>query len=103
MKLDNPHGIKSLGSRERLAKAREAAKAAHSAMADDRAEVMRKVMDELSAKSANAAAKELNRRSISAARGGAWSTKGIIRLHERLRLAATLSGWGLPIASRQRG
>jgi hypothetical protein len=72
VKLGNPHGVKSLGSREHLAKAREAARATHSAMADDRAEAMREIMDDLSALSANAAANELNRRGVLAARGGAF-------------------------------
>jgi hypothetical protein len=41
-------------------------------MADDRAEAMREIMDDLSALSANAAANELNRRGVLAARGGAF-------------------------------
>jgi hypothetical protein len=91
VKLGNPHGLKALGNREHLAKARAAARAVNSAMAAVRAEAMREIMGELGYLSANAAANELNRRGIVAWRGGAWSARAVIRLRERLATAERLS------------
>jgi hypothetical protein len=54
------------------------------AEAQQRAEGLRSVFEELSGLTATAAAEELNRRGIPAALGGKWQAVQIIRVRKRL-------------------
>ena len=59
--------------------------AANAANAKAFAERLRPVLTELDGLSANAAAKELDRRGIATARGGKWSARSIISVRARLK------------------
>jgi hypothetical protein len=61
---------------------------ANSLEAGRRAEALRGIMGELEGLSANAAAAELNRRGVLAARGGRWTAKQVIRVRQRLERPA---------------
>jgi len=72
VRLDNPKGY------------RPAAAAAAEAQAF--AERLRSVLTELAGLSANAAAKELDRRGYATARGGVWTATKVIAVRDRLSL-----------------
>ena len=81
VRLGNPKGTKV--KRASIGRARGAATVAASAQAF--AERLRPVLTELEELSANAAAKELDRRGIVTARGGKWSARSIISVRARLK------------------
>ena len=82
--MDNPKGHKIPSSKATRAKG----SAANAAAAQAFAERLRPVFAELEGLSANAAAKELDRRGIVTARGGKWSARSIISVRARLEDAS---------------
>jgi DNA invertase Pin-like site-specific DNA recombinase len=80
-RLGQPKGHKIPSSRATRAKG----SAVNVANAQAFAERLRPVLTELEGMSANAAAKELDRRGIVTARGGKWSARSIISVRARLK------------------
>jgi DNA invertase Pin-like site-specific DNA recombinase len=80
-RLGQPKGHKIPSSRATRAKG----SAVNVANAQAFAERLRPVLTELESLSANAAAKELDRRGIVTARGGKWSARSIISVRARLK------------------
>jgi DNA invertase Pin-like site-specific DNA recombinase len=80
VKLGNPTGKPPKATPESRSRGGEAT----SKLAKDFAERLHPVLAELSGLSANAAAKELDRRGIATARGGKWSAGKVISLRARI-------------------
>jgi hypothetical protein len=67
------------------------------------AEQLRSVLTELAGLSANAAAKELDRRGYATARGGVWTASKVIAVRDRLsmpRVRARRAGAGVALTAR---